>query len=296
MRKPLCLFLLLTLAACGGPKEPSGPPVVVYATESDPVNLRELFAAFTAETAIPVNVIWGGSGENTEAVIAKQGVPADVLITPNVSDIWRAADQGALRPIRGEAITSVLDVLRDPDSFWVALQRRFAVIAIPAHSAKQFSGDYEALVSKNYQGKLCLSSINNSINQAVIAMLIEDLGLKPAERVVRGWMLNMGLPPFETEEELVAALEAGDCQFGIVSNSANTIEMKQIGPRLLYVDVSAMGIGRHANNPERAQQLIDWLIVNEPLGGLAEGNGRNIGVIGWRHEEVMLLVERAGYR
>ncbi len=294
MRNPLCLFLLLTLTACGGPKEPSGPPVVVYASESDPANLHELFAAFTAETSIPVNVRWGGSRENAEALIAKQGVPADVLITPNISDIWRAADHGALRPIRGEPVKSVHGALKDPDSFWVALQSRFAVIAISPHSVTQYSGDYEAL--GNYQGTLCLSSVDNSINQAVIAMLIEDIGVKPAERVVRAWMRNMERSPFETEDELVAALEAGDCEIGIISNTANRIEMLQVTPTPLYMDVSAMGIGRHANNPERAQQLIDWLIVNKPLEYPAEWNGRNMGVAGWRHAEVLLLAERAAYR
>jgi iron(III) transport system substrate-binding protein len=294
MRSSLCLCLLLALTACSGPKEASGPPVVVYATESDPANLHELFAVFTAETMIPVNVSWGESRENAEALIAKQGVPADVLITPNVSDIWRAADQGALRPIRGEPIKSVHDAFKDPDSFWVALQRRVAVIAISPHSAMRYSGDYKAL--GNYQGKLCLSSINSSINQAVIAMLIEDIGVKPAERVVRSWMRNMQRPPFETEDKLVAALEAGDCEIGIISNTANTIEMLQVTPTPVTMDVSAMGVGRHANNPERAQQLINWLIVNKPLEDLAEWKGRNLGVVGWRQAEVLLLAERAGYR
>jgi len=293
MRNPFYLFLLLTLTACGGPKEPSGPAVVVYASESDPANLHELFVAFTAETAIPVDAIWGASSENAEALIAKQGVPADVLITPNVSDIWRAADQGALRPIRGEPIESVHGAFKDPDSFWVALQSRSAVITVSPHSATQYLGGYEGLGS--YQGELCLSAINNSINQAVIAMLIDDIGVKPAERVVRAWMRNMERSPFETEDELVAALEAGDCEIGIISDKANTVEMLQVIPTPLYMEVSAMGVGRHANNPERAQQLIDWLIVNKPLEDLAEWKGRNMGVAGWRHAEVLLLAERAGY-
>ena len=266
----------------------------MYASESDPVNLEELLVSFADETGIPVSVSWGDSRENVDALIAKQGVPADVLITPNVSDIWRAADKGALRPIRGEPVQSVYGAFKDPDLVWVALQSRSAVIAISPHSAMQYSGGYEGL--GNYQGELCLSSINNSINQAVIAMFIEDIGVKPAERVVRAWMRNMKRSPFETEDELVAALEAGDCEIGIISNTDNTIEMLQVSPTPLFMEVSAMGVGRHANNPERAQQLIDWLIVNKPLEDLAEWKGRNIGVVGWRHAEVLLLAERAGYR
>ncbi len=296
MRVIPAVFVLLVIAACGVPEQPSGPAIVVFATEDDPANLPQLLDAFTADTAIPVEVTWGDSKSNTDAVIAKRRPPADVLITANVADIWRAGERGALRPLKGEAFASVIGTLKDPDSQWVALDRRFAVIAISPRSEVQSVGNYKALSSSPYQGQLCLSSINNSVNQVVIAMLIEDLGLKPAERVVRGWIRNIALPPFATEESLVAALVSGDCKLGIISASANTVGMKNVGPVPLYSDVSAMGVGRHAENPERAQQLIDWLIVNKPLAGSAENNGRNIGVVGWRHEEVMLLAERAAYR
>jgi len=295
MRYLLTLLLLISIAACESSKAPSGPPLVVYASEDDPLKLPELFAAFTAETGIPVTVIWGDSGSNTDAVIGKRGEPADVLMTPNIADIWRAADQGALRPLRGVAFASVDGFLKDPDALWVLLERRAAVIAVSAKSTIPYAGGYEALVGKEYQGKLCMSSISNSVNQAVVAMLIEDFGLKPAERIVRGWMLNLQVQPFVREEQLVAALAAGDCEVGIVSSSAATPGMRNIQATPLYADGSAMGVGRHATNPEKAQQLVDWLIVNKPLGALGEWNGRNIGIVGWRHEDVMLLAERASY-
>lgn len=294
MRTVVALLILVMLGACGS-KAPSGPPVVVYASLDDPANLPELFAEFTAATGIPITANWGDSRANADAVIGKQGVPADVLITNNVTDIWRAADQGALRPLRGELITSVPVVLKDPDKQWVALQRRFIVIANSPKSEIQRSGNYAALAQDQYKGKLCLSSLENSVNQALLAMLIEDLGLKPAERVVRGWMMNLAIPPLATEAKLVAALESGACQYGIISTLANTIQMTTVGTVPVYIDVSAMGVGRHANYPQRAQQLVDWLIVNKPLEDLAESNGRNIGVVGWRSEDVRLLADRVGY-
>ena len=295
MRYLLTLLMLISVAACESSKTPSGPPVVVYASENDPLKLPELFAAFTAETGIPVSVVWGDSGVNTDAVIGKRGESADVLITSNIADIWRAADQAALRPLKGAAFASVDGLLKDPDALWVLLERRTALIVISAKSATPYSGGYEALVGKEYQGKLCLSSIDNPVNQAVLAMLIEDFGLKPAERIVRGWMMNLPVQPFVSEEQLAAALEAGDCEVGIVSSSVDTRGMRNIETTPLYADGSAMGIGRHAVNPEKAQQLIDWLIVNKPLAALAKWNGRNIGIVGWRHEDVMLLAERASY-
>ncbi len=295
MRYFVSLALLLMFTACGGPPAPSGPALVVYATLDDPANLSELFVAFTAQTGIPVAANWGDSLANTEAVIGNRGLAADVLITTNVADIWRAGERGALRPLHGDAFAAVHNEFKDPDALWVALQRRVVVIAIPLNSQKELAGGYAALAGKMYRDQLCLSSIENSSNQSMIAMLIEDLGLKPAERVVRGWMMNMAVPPFATEALLVAALESGICKLGIISGSAAAVGIKNVEPVPAYYGISAMGVGRHANNPERAQQLIDWLILNKPVGGALHSNGRNIGVAGWRNEDVLLLAERVGY-
>lgn len=286
-------FLLAT--ACDDTNLPVGPPLIVYASEDDPANLLPLFAKFTADTGIPVEPRWGDSRSNTDAVIAILGTPADVLITSGVADIVRAADKGALRPITSELLATVRNELKDPDALWVSLSQRSTVIVISPKSDKRVSDGYEALGLASYQGKLCLSSIRNSVNQSLIAWLIDDLGLKPAERVVRGWVRNLVLPPFATEEELVAALVSGECQAGILSAPANSIGLKTSGPVQPYFEVTAMGVGRHAHNPDRAQRMIDWLIVNKPLAGLAGSNGKNVSIAGWRNEEALLLAERAGF-
>lgn len=287
-------FLLLT--ACGDPNPPVGPALIVYASEDDPANLLSLFTRFTADTGIPIEPKWGNSGSNTDAVIAKQGMPADVLIASEIADIVRAADRGALRPITSELLANVRNELKDPDSMWVSLSQRPTVIAVSPKSDKQVNDDYEALGQVSYQGKLCLSSIRNSVNQSLLAWLIDDLGIKPAERVVRGWVRNLVLPPFATEEELVAALASGDCQTGILSASANSVGLKVSGSAPAYFEVTAMGVGRHAGNADSAQRMIDWVIANNALEGLAESSAKNVGIIGRRNEEALLLAERAGFR
>ncbi len=287
-------FLLVT--ACGDTNLPVGPPLIVYASENDPANLLPLFAKFTADTGILIEPRWGDSRSNTDAVIAKQGTPADVLITSNVADIVRAADKGALRPISAESLGAVQSELKDPDGLWVSLERRVAVIAISPRGDALVSGDFHALGEPSYQRKLCLSSARNSVNQSLIAWLIEDLGLKSAERVVRGWVRNLASSPFASEEDLLAALASGTCEIGIVSMPASRTELKIIGPEPPYFDVTAMGVARHAQNAERAQQLIEWLILNKPLEGLADWSGKNVSIAGWRNEEALLLAERAGFR
>jgi iron(III) transport system substrate-binding protein len=295
MRSIVAWSLAILLIACSDDSQRVEPPLVVYASEDDPVNLLPLFAEFTSDTGIPIEPVWGESSANTDALVAKQGKPADLLITANVADIVRAADEGALRPISSGSLATVRTEFKDPDKLWVALQARVATVVVSPGSVAPADDDYEALAQDAYRGKLCLSSSANSLNQSLIAWLIEDLERKPAERVVRGWVQNLAAPPYASETDLVGALESGACKFGIVSSSANTRGMTTIALSPSYFDVSAVGVGRHAQNPELAQRLVDWLIVNHPVPDSAEGNGKSVAIAGWRNKDAQLLAERAGY-
>lgn len=296
MRIPVLAITVVALLAACSSEAPNNGVVSVHATEDDPAGIEALAAAFTAETGTRVDISYGTSAAMADALISKQGAPADVLITPNVSDIWRAADQGALRPINNEVLLSVPAALKDPDGLWVTLDRRYAVIVVSAAADINLAIDYAELGKSPFEGQLCLSSIANSVNQAVIAMLIEDRGLKPAERIVRGWVRNLAAPPFPTEQELLAALVSGDCVYGIVAESELPATLSRVDSRPLYADVSAMGVGRHAKDPEAGQRLVEWLIRNKPTGDFDKSNGRNVGLAGWRSEDVRLLAERASYR
>jgi len=291
----LVITVFVLLAACSS-EAPNSGVVSVHATEDDPAGIEALAAAFTAETGIRVDISYGASAALADALIEKQGVAADVLITPNVSDIWRAADRGALRPLNEEALASVPAALKDPDGLWVALDRRYAMIVVSAAADTAGGIDYAELGKSQFEGQLCLSSVANSVNQALIAMLIESRGLKSAERVVRGWVRNLAVPPFATQQEVIAALVAGDCAYGIVSESELPAALSTLDSSPLYADVSAMGVGRHARDPEAGQRLVEWLIRNSPPGDFDKSDGRNVGLAGWRSEDVRLLAERASYR
>jgi hypothetical protein len=39
-----------------------------------------------------------------------------------------------------------------------------------------------------------------SKNRSLIAMMIQDLGVRPAERIVRGWVRNLAVSPFSTSK------------------------------------------------------------------------------------------------
>jgi len=291
--KQAVFIAVLTIAACDSGPRPE--PVVVYAHGEETSGLTERLAAFSDDSGIPVTVKYGDSAALTNDVINNQGSPpADVLLTASVGDIWRAADQGALRPIRPAALDGVPEFAKDPDGYWVAFDTYLAAIGM-AKNVLSGPRDYASLANPEFRGQVCLSSPATPISRAVIADLIAERGAKEAETVVRGWVRNLALPPFQTEEKLIDALRAGDCGLGIFSSAYKSEGIKRYGPRPSSYNIEGLGVARHARYPESAHLLVGWLVKQE-TNPMHDRTGRNIGVVGLLDEDARLLAERAGYR
>jgi len=291
----VALGVLLMLAACGGAKEPQGPAIVVFATGEEGDALTELLADFTDDTGIPVSFEWGSSADNADRLIEKSGIAADVLITDNVADAWRVADSGAFLPVRSTAFANLHASLKDPDGYWAAIDVRPFVIA-HRNDTRPLTASYDDLGTDVFKGRVCLSSSRLSINRSLIAFLIEERGVKEAERLVRRWVKNLAMPPFASEEEVLDAMRTGDCDYGIASMANDLDGLTPFSPPPYYFDASAVGVGRHAQQPESAQRLMDWLLRNRGMEFRGEHDPPSAGIAGWRDQEARLLAERAGYR
>lgn len=328
----LCLAAVLVLCACEkpavAPAEPESrpEPVVVYASYTDEDYLPSLFAAFTRETGIPVTVRHREERQNVSEVIEKRGSPvADVLLTRSVQGVWLAADEGALLPLQSEKIPGVVPGwLRDPDGYWTATG--FAPIFIAFNENAEHGFDdaiskYEDLGKPEFRSRVCLSSSSLAVNRTLIANLIADNGVRPAEIIVRGWVANLALPPFESEQELLQAIGASTCDVGVVSGVAfarfGTPGIAARLPYPGYVDLEAVGIGRHARSPDSARQLVEWFIARDAQVAHSAGSGllpanaavlaesyksmntegrQNGGIAGFHGTDALKLAERAAWR
>ena len=313
-----CCVVALTLTACtpepAVEEAPPTEPVVVYAAYADKTYLPTLFSRFTAETGQIVLVRNGQVPGIVDDVIANRvSPPADILLTPSVYGVWRAAEEGQLRPHYSEiADNNAPPWLRDPDKYWVALSYSNAVMV---YNSDEFSAAnlpaYEELAEARFRRKLCLTTSSLAINRSVVAMLIRKLGERQAELAVRGWVANLAMPVFESEEHLLRALKSGECAIGLLAShvvalGANST-LKIHVPVETYTTAEAIGITRHAHNPDGAAKLIDWMLQQGvQLGHAAHSGALSVADAGRENAalvhmatmymDAQQLAERARYR
>jgi iron(III) transport system substrate-binding protein len=314
----LALLGLALVAACTpeAPVEelPPAEPVVVYTAYNDKTYLPTLFNEFTQDTGIIVIVRNGSVPGIVDDVIGDRATPpADMLITPSVAGMWRVAEEDELRPNYSAVVeANVPTWLRDPDKFWQALSYQKAVLV---YNPEEFDASelsaYEDLATEKFRRKVCLTSSELPINRAVIAMLTNKLGARNAELTVRGWVANQAQPVFATEEQLLQGLASGKCAVGIVgSRAAATMANNNLQvhtPAETVVDIEAVGVTRHARNPDAAIALVDWMLQKDiqirhaaqtssfPVLIEADGN-HNILAVASGQAEAARLAERARYR
>ena len=312
-------FFILAAATVVADTAPDRPTLVVYASNAHEDGLARLLESFTDDTGIAVSIVFGDSAQQADRLLAGTDVPnADVILADRLQPLWRAAEDGALRPYASDAVDARLEqVLRDPDGFWAGVGFLEARVLVDTRTIDKLAVEgFEYLADDAVAGKLCLTRSALPVNRAVIAQLIKKHGRRPAEIIVRGWIRNLARPPFDSESELVAALAAGECGIGIVSSAAGRPvvpgflkqPLSSITPLPRTGNVDAVGISRHAEQPDAARQLVEWLFTNRAQADYAAMRGLmqvidvgsvgylSLSTVGFGDEEAAKLAERARYR
>jgi iron(III) transport system substrate-binding protein len=298
VRALAALLSVALLVACGDKALPGH--VVIYAHEGTRAqHIEEMLAEFTAETGILVTIKFGASSELTDAVIGKQDAPrADILLTADAADIWRAADNGALRPLPEETLERVPTPLQDPDGYWIAATAISPVIVVADEAPTFVLDGIGDLGGTEFKGHLCLSSSALPGSRALVAALIESNDNKTVERMVRSFVHNLALPPFETEAKLVDAVRSGACELGVLTGNTQHDSLARFWPSAepRSFHINGIGVARHATDADAAQQLVAWIAGRQGTRVHEDVEYIHAGVAGWRDEEARLLAERAGYR
>ncbi|HAB92569.1 MAG TPA: iron ABC transporter substrate-binding protein, partial [Pseudomonas sp.] len=191
---------------------------------------------------------------------------------------------------------------------------------------------YEALADENWDGRLCLRTSKKVYNQSLTATLIETHGAEKTEKLVKGWINNLATDVFSDDTALLEAINAGQCDVGIVNTyyfgrlhkQNPDLKVKLFWPnqddRGVHVNLSGAGITKYAPHADEARKLLEWMTTDEAqsiFAGVNQEFPANPGVApseevaawgefkadtipvevaGKRQAEAIRLMDRAGWR
>lgn len=212
--------------------------------------------------------------------------PADLLFTVDAGNLWQANEVGLLQPVDSEVLRErVPEHLRDDKNNWFGLSIRARTIVYHPERVKATElKNYQELGDKKWQKRLCLRTSQKVYNQSLVAMMIAEHGLETTEKVVKGWVENLAAPVFSNDTAVIQAVEAGQCDVGIV-NSYYYAQLLNENPKLkarlfwpakkdggTHINISGAGLSKHAKNKEAAIALLEWMVSDEAQKIMAETN------------------------
>ncbi len=210
----VAVLLGAAVVALGGSSD-----VVVYNGRSQ-YGDEAAFTAWEQQTGKKLELRAGSAPELFERLRSEGAeTPADLLVTTDLANLWRAKEAGMLEPVSTPALErQVPSAYRDPDREWWGLSLR---IRTPMRSTERVADDaittYADLGKAQFRGRLCLRTSNNEYNQSLVADRIAKHGEPATERLLRSWMANEP-QILGSDVDVLEAIEAGRCDVGLTNH------------------------------------------------------------------------------
>jgi iron(III) transport system substrate-binding protein len=284
---PLLIAVLVAVVAGGALATTGGDEtsLVVYNGRAH-YGSEDVFEQFEAETGIEIEFRDGTAPELFER-LRREGndSPADLLVTTDLANLWRAEEAGLLQPMSSDVVAAnIPEGLRDGDGHWAAVTTR---LRVPVVNTDNVSPDevtgYEALGDPRFRGRTCLRTSTNEYNQSLVADMIAKRGRDATEALLRSWMEN-DPDIINSDGELLAAMGGGECDLGLTNHYylgrilADDPDFP-VAPAWpdqngagAHTNVSGIGITASSDQPEDAERLIEFLTSREAQATFTAGS------------------------
>jgi iron(III) transport system substrate-binding protein len=266
----LALLLALAVVAFGG-----GADVVVYNGRSQ-YGDEAAFTAFEDETGKSLELRGGTAPELFERLRSEGSkTPADLLVTTDLANLWRAEEAGLLEPVSTPALErQVPSQWRDPDGAWWGLSLRVRTpmrsTSVPADAVKT----YADLGDPRWKGKLCLRTSNNEYNQSLVADMLAKRGPEKTRALLESWMAN-DPQILGSDVDVLEAIASERCMVGLTNHYYLARELEE-DPDFpvaaawadqddagAHTNLSGVGLVRGSDHREDAIALMEHLTAPE---------------------------------
>lgn len=239
-----------------------------------------LYAAFTEQTGIDVNVLEGDSDQLIQRLrLEGEASPADVMITVDAGRLWRGEQEDIFASVESDVLNERLpEYLRHPEGKWFGFSERVRAIFIdPNDVDAENITRYEDLADPAFAGQVCLRSSNNIYNQSLLASMIAHHGEEAAEEWAAGVVDNFARDPEGGDTDQIRGVASGQCDIAVANhyyyvrlvNSDNETDREAaekveiIFPnqegRGAHVNVGGAGVVKGAPNEENAVRFLEFL-------------------------------------
>jgi iron(III) transport system substrate-binding protein len=269
-------FVGVVLATSGS----SSDSLVLYSARSH-YGEEKPFEDFAKKTGTDLTIRGGDASELYERLKAEgKDTPADVLITVDAANLWRAQHAGFIRS-------------------WKPLTLRARTIM---RSTERVGPNdvttYEGLGDPRWKGKLCLRSGTSEYNLSFVADHLAKDGRAATEAMLRRWMANdPKILPSDTD--VLDAIKDGDCDVGLTNSYYLGRELADdpdfpVAPvwadqngRGTQVNLSGLGVVTSSDKKPEAEELIKFLREPSQQELFARNNHEYPAVSGVKPDPVM---------
>jgi iron(III) transport system substrate-binding protein len=286
MLAPKRLLTALALTLIASTAAQAADEVVVYSSRIDDL-IKPVFDAYTAKTGVKVKFITDKEAPLMQRLKAEgANTPADLLLTVDAGNLWQAEQMGILQPFTSKTIDANIPLqYRAASHAWTGLSLRARTIAYSTDRVKPGElTTYEALADKQWEGRLCLRTAKKVYNQSLTATMIEVHGADKTEEILKGWVRNLSTDVFSDDTAVLEAINAGQCDVGIVNTyyygrlhkQKPELPVKLFWPnqvdRGVHINLSGIGLTKNAPHPEAAKALVEWMTTPEAQKIFADVN------------------------
>jgi iron(III) transport system substrate-binding protein len=241
-------FVGVVLATSGS----SSDELVLYSARSH-YGEEKPFEDFAKEKGIDLTIRGGSASELYERLRSEgSNSPADVLITVDAANLWRAQEAGII------------------DSWKPLTERARTIMRSTERVSPNDVTTYEGLGDPRWKGKLCLRSGTSEYNVSFVADRLAKDGRAATERMLRRWMAN-DPEIFGSDTDVLKKIADGDCDVGLTNSYYLGRELEDdpdfpVAPvwadqqgRGTHVNLSGLGVVTTSDHPKEARELIDYL-------------------------------------
>jgi len=234
---------------------------------------EQAFREFEERTGVDIELRGGTAPELFERLSQEgEDTPADLLITTDLANLWRAEQAGLLQSVTSETLQAqVPERLHDGDGAWWALSTRLRVPIVSTERVPEGAvDDYADLADPRFEGRTCLRTSNSEYNQSLVADMIAKRGRDATAELLRSWMAN-DPEILGSDGEMLAVMAAGNCDVGLGNHYYLGRALEEnpgfpVAPAWpnqdgagAHANVSGMGVVRGSDAVPTAVALMEWL-------------------------------------